>query len=187
MQFEDLLDELFEQAEQTGRDGREGAFRDHLETLERLVLDTLSYRAQLRTVGATSIVSALYGWGPEGHLRSQIRGLGRIILGADSLEVIGAWLYFPQRALRNSRYLEIDRGDIGFLLTPWYQIAAAVELIPEGVDPWIRWREYVRELNMFLDTTAIEPMYRRCAAEAVQFLKFARYLVARVPASFFEA
>jgi hypothetical protein len=26
MQFEDLLDELFEQAEQTGRDGREGGF-----------------------------------------------------------------------------------------------------------------------------------------------------------------
>jgi len=185
MEFENLLEEVIEQAELAAREGRERTFREHLETIEQLVVDTLTYRAQLATVGASSITSALYGWGPEGQLRSEIRGLGRTAIGADSIEIATAWLYFPQKALRKSRYLDLDRGDISFLYLPWYQAAGDLEGLPKGVDPWIRWREYVRELNMFLETTAVESVFGQCASEAVQFLKFARYLVARVPPQWF--
>jgi hypothetical protein len=165
------------------RSGLLGEFRGHLAELHALQAEVfrLSPRAQ-GLVG--QMLTYLMGWHPTMLVRNTIGRLGRDVLLVESRDVIGTWLYFPQKLIVETR--QYDQRDLGSLFVVWEQVAARGK-VPQEWEFWLRLSEYTGFLNTGLQAAGSADALAPVVDEAFGLLLSFRNMIVRLDRAHFPA
>jgi len=165
------------------RNGLLADFNAHLAELQ--ALQTEVFRLSGGTQRLTHRwLTHLVGWPPTVLLRNALHRLGQEVLEVESTFVIGAWLYFPQKLLRETR--EYADRDLGPIFVVWEQ-AAARGRVPQEWNFWLRLSEYTNSLNVALEAAGNAEAVRRVGSEAAGFLFALRNMIVRLETTHFAA
>jgi hypothetical protein len=179
--FVEELGVLQDNAASAGRGGRLADFRLHLSELQSL-LDEVFRLAASASELRSQWLTHLLGWQPVAQLNIALHRLGDDVLRVESVAVIRAWLYFPQKVLRESR--QFTGRELRPLFDIWEQ-AASRGKVPSEWSFWLRLSEYKNSLNYALELADSRDALARIAVEAYGLLHAYRGMIVALEPAYF--
>ena len=179
--FPEALGILQDNASSSARNGRLADFRSDLAQLQSLLVEEFRLIVRAETL-QNQWLTHLLGWQPAVQLNIALHRLGADVLGAESTAVISAWLYFPQKVLRETRHFR------GRELRPAFDIwqqAAGRALIPPEWGFWLRLTEYTNSLDMALARATTTDAFTEITREAYGILHAYRGMIVALDSRFF--